>query len=135
MSTQPRATLGAVAGEPDLGAPAQPAMKVPPRRQGLDRVRSRAAVSVLNWNGRLIDRYAPHGPVWDPAEFPWTAELEAAFPEIRRELDELLATRELPTIEQVFGLQPGQRRDLALVPTGPLRRLVRVELRPMPGHD
>jgi beta-hydroxylase len=61
-----------------------------------------------NWEGRLIpaivgwierriarDSRVGHRPVFDNALFPWIRELEAATPQIRAELDEVMREREL----------------------------------------
>ena len=48
--------------------------------------------------------FAKHGnpPVYDKAAFPWTAEIEKAYPAIRAELDRVLARRtELPNFQDI----------------------------------
>lgn len=66
---------------------------------------SRAAIGVLGVNEALINKFTPdHPPVWDPGSFPWTAAIEGAYPEIRREVEGLLAgPTEIPHIEDVTG--------------------------------
>ena len=46
-------------------------------------------------------------PVFDGSEFPWVAELEADWKEVRRELDALLEYRELLPQGEVLGSQSG----------------------------
>lgn len=52
----------------------------------------------------LIIRYSPDGSreFFDPAKFPWIAELERNWPVMRRELDQILIHREsLPTFQDI----------------------------------
>ncbi|HEX2763818.1 MAG TPA: aspartyl/asparaginyl beta-hydroxylase domain-containing protein [Allosphingosinicella sp.] len=89
----------------DVGARIEAARKVPelslPMRFG-KRVRHRVSA--------LIARSSKVGdsPVYDPALFPWTARLQAQGPEIRRELDALLALEE--AIPPLADISPDHRR-------------------------
>lgn len=66
---------------------------------------SQAAIAVLGMNEMLIDRFGPdHPSVWDPAQFDWSARIEAGYPDIRAEVEALLAgPTEIPHIEDVTG--------------------------------
>lgn len=51
-------------------------------------------------------------PVYAPTEFPWTKSIEAGFPAIRRELDELMRHRDaLPNIQDLSPEQKGLTSD------------------------
>lgn len=66
---------------------------------------TKAAIGILGVNEAAITRFGPATPaVWDPAVFPWTLEVEAAWPVIRAEVERLLeGDREIPDIEAVTG--------------------------------
>ncbi len=61
-------------------------------RQGRRKLMMRWGKRFLRGVGRFQARHSrvSVAPVLDPAEFPWVAELEAAWPGIRRELDQVL---------------------------------------------
>lgn len=63
------------------------------------------AIRVLGLNEWIINRVSPDLPaVWDPAGFDWTERIERAWPEIRAEVDALLAgPTGIPLIEEVAG--------------------------------
>ncbi|MFW6086562.1 MAG: aspartyl/asparaginyl beta-hydroxylase domain-containing protein [Myxococcota bacterium] len=68
----------------------------------------------LNGYGRLVARHSRHGdqPFFEPQTFPWVAELEAAYPDIRAELKPLLAERErIPCFQEVSKDQAHLTRD------------------------
>lgn len=71
----------------------------------VERLPTTAATWALRANEALIKRLGPETPnVWDPAEFAWTGDIEARFPEIRAEVDALLeGPSEIPRIEEVTG--------------------------------
>lgn len=76
-------------------------------------------VSLLfNLNRRLLDRFCPDLPaVWDKAALPWIAELEAAAPVIRAELDAYLAgIDELPETARFSGIDPDSELAKRSVP-------------------
>lgn len=65
---------------------------------------TRFFMAVVRWAERLNLRYAIHGnpPVYDNAVFPWAAEIEKAYPAIRRELEEVLLRKsELPNFQDI----------------------------------
>lgn len=66
---------------------------------------TRLAQAVLSTNEAIIDRFGPDQPaIWSTDEFAWTAPLEAAYPEIRTEVEALLVGRtEIPHIQDVTG--------------------------------
>lgn len=80
-----------------------------PHRDDLIELRSslptKAAIAVLAANEASIRAFGPRTPaVWDPAGFDWSADVVAAYPEIREEVEELLRSRtEIPHIEDVTG--------------------------------
>ena len=64
---------------------------------------------LLNFNERTINRHIPPppGPL-DPADFPWVPAIEAAWPEIRAEVDALIDDGvQLPEIGDVTGVDQG----------------------------
>lgn len=77
-------------------------------RTFVDDLPSRAAMRILAANEALVTRFGPdHGPVWSPSEFEWAAGVDAAYPDVRREVEALLASdREIPHIEDVTGGVP-----------------------------
>ena len=61
-------------------------------------------MGVVQWAERLNLRHAVHGnpPVYDNAIFPWVAKIEAAYPEIRAELEKVLLRKsELPNFQDI----------------------------------
>jgi aspartyl/asparaginyl beta-hydroxylase (cupin superfamily) len=65
---------------------------------------NRFFMAVVRWAEGLNLRYAVHGnpPVYDNATFPWAAEIEKAYPDIRRELERLLLRKsELPNFHDI----------------------------------
>jgi beta-hydroxylase len=66
---------------------------------------SKAAIAVLGVNEAVIDRLGPDTPaVWDPHGFEWAAGVEAAYPDVRAEVEALLqGPTEIPHIEDVTG--------------------------------
>lgn len=66
---------------------------------------SKLAMVVLGANEFVVSRFGPKTPaVWDPAEFEWSARVEAGWPAVRAEVEALLAgPREIPHIEDVTG--------------------------------
>ena len=79
---------------------------------------------VLGANEALINRFGPdHPAIWDPSQFPWAARVEAAWPEVRAEVDALLTgPTDIPHIEDVTGGIPqgnvGPWRTLVLMHQG-----------------
>lgn len=66
---------------------------------------ARAVRAALWADERLIERYEPRveGPM-DPTRYPWVADVEAAFPAVRAELDALLAAGvAFPETSEVIG--------------------------------
>jgi beta-hydroxylase len=66
---------------------------------------TKAAIGILGANEAVITTFGPATPaVWDPAGFDWSARVEAAYPDIRAEVEALLAGPvEIPHIEDVTG--------------------------------
>ncbi len=65
---------------------------------------TRFFMAIVQWAERLNHRYALHGnpPVYDSAVFPWTAEIENAYPAIRAELEAVLQRKsELPNFHDI----------------------------------
>lgn len=65
---------------------------------------TRFFMGIVAWAEKLNFKYAKLGnpPVYDNATFPWSAEVEKAFPEIRAELDKVLVRQsELPTFQDI----------------------------------
>lgn len=65
---------------------------------------TRFFMQVVRWAEGLNLRYAIHGnpPVYDNAVFPWAAEIEKAYPDIRRELEKVLVRKsELPNFQDI----------------------------------
>lgn len=59
---------------------------------------------IVRWAERLNTRYSRVGnpPVYDNATFPWVAEVETHWPDIRRELESVLERQsELPTFQDI----------------------------------
>lgn len=70
----------------------------------------RAGKNFLRWNGEFQTRHSliPTTPTLDNKVFDWVPELEAAYPDIRKELDHLLQHPEdIPAFHQ---LSPDQKR-------------------------
>ncbi len=74
-------------------------------REGLESIPSRAAMLVLGANEAMIDRFGPEQPaVWDPSQFEWARRVEAGYPDVRAEVEALLAgPTDIPHIEDVTG--------------------------------
>lgn len=74
-------------------------------RSALREAPSRAAIIVLGVNEAVISRFGPATPaVWDPNDFDWASAVEAAYPEIRSEVEALLdGPTDIPHIEDVTG--------------------------------
>ncbi|MFM7063532.1 MAG: aspartyl/asparaginyl beta-hydroxylase domain-containing protein, partial [Actinomycetes bacterium] len=84
------------------------AAKLPTKEQVVERWKnlpSTAAVGVLAVNEATINRFGPETPaIWDPQQFDWARVIEAGFPEVRAEVEALLAgPKEIPHIEDVTG--------------------------------
>jgi ornithine lipid ester-linked acyl 2-hydroxylase len=65
---------------------------------------TRFFMGVVAWAEKLNLKYAIHGnpPVYDNVTFPWAAEIEAAYPDIRAELEKVLARKaELPNFHDI----------------------------------
>ncbi len=65
---------------------------------------TRFFMGIVAWAERLNFKYANLGnpPVYDNATFPWAAEVEKAWPQIRTELDRVLVRQsELPTFQDI----------------------------------
>lgn len=65
---------------------------------------TRFFMSIVSWAEGLNLKYAKFGnpPVYDNATFPWSNEIEKAWPEIRTELDRvLLRQSELPAFQEI----------------------------------
>ena len=65
---------------------------------------TRFFMGVVRWAEGLNLRHAIHGnpPVHDTADFPWTAEIETAYPGIRAELEHVLMRKsELPNFQDI----------------------------------
>jgi beta-hydroxylase len=65
---------------------------------------TRFFMAVVRWAEGLNLKYAVHGnpPVYDNATFPWSAEIEKAFPDIQRELQQVLLRKaELPNFQDI----------------------------------
>jgi ornithine lipid ester-linked acyl 2-hydroxylase len=61
-------------------------------------------MGVVRWAERLNLKYAVYGnpPVYDNAVFPWAANIETAYPDIRRELKQILLRKsELPNFQDI----------------------------------
>jgi aspartyl/asparaginyl beta-hydroxylase (cupin superfamily) len=60
---------------------------------------------VLGANEAMIDRFGPEQPaVWDPSQFEWARRVEAGYPDVRAEVEALLAgPTDIPHIEDVTG--------------------------------
>jgi beta-hydroxylase len=68
-------------------------------------LQTKAAIAVLGLNEATINRFGPpHDAVWDPAEFPWSAAIEAGWADVHAEVAALLrGPTEIPHIEDVTG--------------------------------
>jgi beta-hydroxylase len=65
---------------------------------------TRFFMGIVAWAEKLNYKYAKLGnpPVYDNATFPWAKEVEAAYPQIRAELDRVLVRQsELPTFQDI----------------------------------
>jgi aspartyl/asparaginyl beta-hydroxylase (cupin superfamily) len=65
---------------------------------------TRFFMGIVRWAESLNLKYAVHGnpPVYDNATFPWAAEIEKAYPDIRRELETVLMRKsELPNFQDI----------------------------------
>ena len=65
---------------------------------------TRFFMGIVAWAEKLNFKYARLGnpPVYDTATFPWVAEVEKAWPEIRSELDRVLVRQsELPSFQDI----------------------------------
>ena len=65
---------------------------------------TRFFMGIVSWAEKLNLKYAKFGnpPVYDNAIFPWTSEIEKAWPDIRIELDRvLLRQSELPAFQDI----------------------------------
>lgn len=64
-------------------------------------------MALFDVNKRVIERRHPDLPdVWDPAQFPWVAEVEKATPQIRAEIERYLDEVMMPHVAEVSGLDP-----------------------------
>jgi beta-hydroxylase len=65
---------------------------------------TRFFMGIVSWAERLNFKYAVLGnpPVYDTATFPWAAEVEKAWPQIRAELDRVLVRqKDLPSFQDI----------------------------------
>lgn len=65
---------------------------------------TRFFMRLVQWAESLNLKYAIHGnpPVYDNLDFPWAADVEKAFPNIRAELEQVLARKsELPNFHDI----------------------------------
>jgi ornithine lipid ester-linked acyl 2-hydroxylase len=65
---------------------------------------ARLAVAFIDWVERRIAANAIHGnpPIYNPAEFPWVAEVEKEWKKIRTELDVVMQRKdELPNFQDI----------------------------------
>ncbi|WP_283194053.1 aspartyl/asparaginyl beta-hydroxylase domain-containing protein [Rhizobium sp. AN80A] len=65
---------------------------------------TRFFMGIVAWAEKLNFKYAKLGnpPVYDNATFPWAKEVEAAYPQIRAELERVLVRQsELPTFQDI----------------------------------
>jgi len=65
---------------------------------------TRLFMRIVRWAEGLNLKFAVHGnpPVYDNADFPWTREIEQAYPEIRTELEKVLLRKsELPNFQDI----------------------------------
>ena len=67
------------------------------------RITARIFRETVHATEKLIERFCPYGtlPYLPGDAFPWIQHLEDNWQEIRRELDELLATREVPSFHEI----------------------------------
>lgn len=64
-------------------------------------------VALLDLNDWLIERFAGDTPErWDPADWPWIADIERQVPTIRQELERYLRTAPVPHVAEIAGLDP-----------------------------
>lgn len=76
-----------------------------------------AVLWAFHLNSRLIERFCGDRPArWDPSKFPWIADIEAAWPEIRAEVVAYLEAGTMPHTAEVSGLDPYSKKGLASVP-------------------
>jgi ornithine lipid ester-linked acyl 2-hydroxylase len=93
---------------PPFVSPAQPVPEEYRRTRRLERPRSpvrRRLLSMKDWLEERVARVSVHGdpPVYDPALFPWAAELEAGWRLIRAELDAVLPYRDqMPSFQDIL---------------------------------
>ncbi|MBL8778060.1 MAG: aspartyl/asparaginyl beta-hydroxylase domain-containing protein [Acidimicrobiales bacterium] len=66
-----------------------------------------AVLGLMQANNRLVGHAVTLQPVYDPADFAWTAMLEQRWEDIRDEARAVLETRRVPRIEQVLGVSQG----------------------------
>ena len=72
---------------------------------------------LLDMNDRLIARFAKDLPKrWDPNVFPWSAQLEAAWPTMKAEMEAYLRVRTIPDTAAVNGMDPDGPAARASVP-------------------
>lgn len=65
---------------------------------------TRLFMGLVAWAERLNLHFAVQGnqPVYDNAAFPWAAAIESAYPDIRAELERVLARKpELPNFQDI----------------------------------
>lgn len=79
---------------------------------------SLAVLVLLDVNDWLISRFAADLPArWDPNVFPWAASVAAAWPDMRREVEEYIEHHVMPNTVDVAGLEPGSDEARAQIPT------------------
>lgn len=73
---------------------------------------------LFDLNDAAIERWAGELPdVWDAAEFDWIPRIEAAWPEIRDELNAYIESHEsIPQVAEVSGLTPGTEEAMNSAP-------------------
>lgn len=80
-------------------------------------LRGAVVLAFLDFNDFLIGRFAAGLPArWDPAVYPWAAEVQAAWPEMRAEMVEFLRTRVIPETAEINGLDPASEEARVSVP-------------------
>lgn len=81
------------------------------------RVISVGVLALLELNEWLICRFQPDIPArWDPARWPWIAEIERQAPTIKLELERYLAGGPIPLVVEVAGFDPDSEGGRASVP-------------------
>lgn len=74
-------------------------------------------MALFDLNKHLIEKHWPDMPhVWDAADFPWMAEVAAATPQIREEIDRYLSDVVMPQVAEVSGLDPDSEEGKWSVP-------------------